>query len=462
MQPEKITERSGKERNSETASGTASPASPTASKIIPLPGSETGEGEADKKATKYLRDWFDFKGRTYRIQKRSAERQAAWYLVFEHNKERFNQSLHTSEKKTAIENAKIKIEAILAGKRDVLRQTLHGGGKPNYCTIGDVITWFENHSDGVEEDTARSYVNTLKHVLRQVYPAPADVLALSAEVLSKAFVRAYFEKFTTAARAGASQSAGNTIKRTANSTLNQAKALFCERRIEDMKEDGLLLPDLKPFLLACKTRKFEGVNKKDHRMPSDEIIAATLESWRQLEDRNVFIAVGLALSCGLRMSEIAQACGSWVTTRDGAPYLSGQANVKGGYGELSVRPIDPYWRELWARVDEKQWHVKPEETLLQGTFSELDNRAERRISLWMQGLGWTTQKKAHALRAYSGGLVALRYGLYAAQAFLRHTSYKTTETHYSYLVKPESRTMAPEKVGIQWAVNEKLTNRPSK
>jgi integrase len=80
------------------------------------------------------------------------------------------------------------------------------------------------------------------------------------------------------------------------------------------------------------------------------------------------------------------------------------------------------------------WITKPEDRILQGTPTDLANNIFRAVGEWMRGLGWQTKKTNHALRAYAGSQIAMRYGMFEAQSWLRHASVQTTETHYSYFV----------------------------
>ena len=63
---------------------------------------------------------------------------------------------------------------------------------------------------------------------------------------------------------------------------------------------------------------------------------------------------------------------------------------------------------------------------------------------------WQTQKTIHELRAWSGSQIAMRYDIYDASRWLRHSSIKVTEAHYMRyikLVRPDDVS----KMGIHWA-----------
>jgi integrase len=123
--------------------------------------------------------------------------------------------------------------------------------------------------------------------------------------------------------------------------------------------------------------------------------------------------------------------------------------VKNQSGVFVVPPIDPYWKLLNRRIDQQNWRGNGDELVLVGHVTERTDETFRRISAWMRALGWKTQKTNHALRAYSGSLIAMKFGIYRASAWLRHKSIKVTESAYSHFVG--SRVFRPEKIRIRWA-----------
>jgi integrase len=57
------------------------------------------------------------------------------------------------------------------------------------------------------------------------------------------------------------------------------------------------------------------------------------------------------------------------------------------------------------------------------------------VSEWLRKLGWKTNKTNHALRAYAGSQIAMKYSIYEASGWLRHSTVKVTENHYTYFIK---------------------------
>jgi integrase len=63
---------------------------------------------------------------------------------------------------------------------------------------------------------------------------------------------------------------------------------------------------------------------------------------------------------------------------------------------------------------------------------------------------WETMKTNHALRAYAGSQVAMKYGIYDAQCWLRHSTVKVTEQHYSHFIK-RFRPADLDTIPARWA-----------
>lgn len=88
--------------------------------------------------------------------------------------------------------------------------------------------------------------------------------------------------------------------------------------------------------------------------------------------------------------------------------------------------------------------------IITGTETYRTDDLFRAVSAWLRGLGWETMKTNHALRAYAGSQVAMKYGIYEAQIFLRHSTVKVTEQNYSHFVskfKPANLDQIP----ARWA-----------
>ena len=309
----------------------------------------------------------------------------------------------------------------------------------NVPTIGQLLAKFATLSH-VGERTSQFYANCLLRLLRTTHP-DATPEALPVTVLNRETATKWFALNEAKAAAAGDQQAANSIKRTANSTYHQAYAMICPAAVERLVDAGLMLPPL-----DFKRRPLR-VNATDYRPPTPALIRRTLREWLRLP-RNEFLAVGLELAAGLRCGEMAQARWSWLQPAR----VHGKAYVKNGTGEVDVTPIDPFWTVLHRRIRREGWRTAPDDYVLEGGHTERHARVFGRVGDWLRALGWQTQKTNHALRAYAGGMVALRYDIFRAQLFLRHAQVGVTERNYGHFLRQQKHSaFDPRRVRVRWA-----------
>jgi len=197
----------------------------------------------------------------------------------------------------------------------------------------------------------------------------------------------------------------------------------------------------------------------EYNPPREEIITKTLTAWAELADtdRNLYLAIGHELAFGLRISEVAQVCWGWHTSRGEYPVLDNSAHVKSGTGWLRVRALDPFYSAMMAQVELKGWRGEDDEYIIEGADTYRLDTLYRAATAWLRTMGWETLKTNHALRAYSGGQVAMRYDIYAAQMFLRHSSVTVTETSYAHFIK-QFKPSDVTTLTARWAKNPAVTS----
>jgi integrase len=261
---------------------------------------------------------------------------------------------------------------------------------------------------------------------------------------------AWFEKMASRASAEPDQQRQATLKRSANSRYQQAASVFAPRALAGYKLAGLATADFEKFLAAGELHKFNRIPKKEYNPPAELIIAATLTAWEQLEDRNLFLAIGHELAFGLRAGETVQVKWNWWTDRENYPVLDGAGDFKNGAGHICVRALDPWFSTMASRIAAKSWKGQPDEYVLTGNMTQRNDIVYRAASAWLRAQGWKTQKTNHALRAYAGSQVAMRYSIYDAQTWLRHASVTVTEQHYSHFIK-KFRPEDPATLPVKWA-----------
>lgn len=295
------------------------------------------------------------------------------------------------------------------------------------------------------------YAAALRQVARKAFPA-RDLDTLDCSALTEAAAIRYFTECERLALTESDQRRRAAIVRSTNSVFNQARAIFAPRAIARLKRSGHVLPDLSLFVNAGKKFSLRAP-AASFDPPDDTLIRRTLISWTRLDDRNMFLAAGHALACGLRAGEMSQALWSWHTHRDGIPVLRADAvNVKNQTGRLEVVPLEPFWTIMQRRIVKRGWSVSvpasPCSYILTGTDTERTDAVFRRVSAWLRGLGWRTQKTNHALRDLSASLITMKYGLDFAKHWCRHSTITTTERHYNRFFDPV--TMIQRRRKLKW------------
>ena len=401
---------------------------------------------------------FKHEGKDYRCFKAKLHRDAPWYIHFERDGRRYKHCLGTNVKENAITAARQYIDAVTAAQhsgREELLESFKQRRAPEvptkYATVGQMIAEFERAPLQIGEAHRRQVANNARWALRKVFGEQCAVEALSADqFISAEFVGKFFEAITAElADAAGDQEKARRMQRSANSMFISAKCLLRPKVVKHFERAGLVLPPVDPFHAAFRADRFERVAKAVFNPPGDDIITRTLEAWLTLP-RNEFLALGHALAFGLRAHETAQAKWGWHTTIHGQPFLHGHAQVKSGSGLVQVVALDPWFAQMRARIEREGWRGGPEEYILTGSDTERGETVFRDISAWMRGLGWATQKTNHEMRRYAGSQVAMKYGLYQCSTWLRHSSVKVTQEHYTHYLSRFSM-IDPEKLAVKWA-----------
>jgi len=416
-------------------------------------------------------DFFDHRGKRYRMFKRFERRDASWYLRYEFEQKPHLVCAKTNDRDSAARFFKAHVDASWTGRLQALKKQREEDRPVTFSSIGTLMECYQHITLDMDDKTRRQNVNCLKNALRRAYEEKA-IEDLSVGELDDNFVRRYFEASLKQARAACGSQADEArSKRTANSILNQAKSIFKPKALALMRRpwvdakgkarEGLALPEsFNAFGATVKEEKFERVSSAEFTAPADKVIKATLEKWRELP-RNEFIAAGMALSFGLRLSETAQTCWNLFTVVEGRFFLRGNIDVKARTGYIEVSALDPFYSEMMRRIASEKWRGAAGDFVLQGTTTDRTDNIFRNVSAWMRRRGWETQKTNHALRAYAGSQVAMRYGVYTASVWLRHSSVKVTEQHYlKYLEVHKMDNPNPENLPTRWAkVEECETER---
>lgn len=455
---------------------------------------------------------FKHRGREWTIRTRRPGAGATWYLYFEFERQRHLMSLRTDAKAQAIVEAKLQLDLFFERREAALRGQFTPAKARDYSPLSAYIGIEGDEEVGVlysvptrkraNAATRKRYVAALRWVLRLALKleAGAKVEHLTTAVLNEDTA----EKFFAAVDAKASTIDDQVTRRRwlshSYGQWNQALALLAPMPLHALtKTHGLIFPDLAGWRAARKTHAQHVPKAHGVEVPDGRLIARTLVEWRriattpgyqipgirrhypragesefqlgplsEIDRRNLFIAVGLELSCGLRAAEAHRVKRSWVEQDPrGFPLLRCQrTTAKNQTGKIEVPPLDPFWRVLWFHIRRNGWDVGPDDFLLttrpaertaRGAMKAKGNICDRTLwpqihaSHWLRGLGWKTQKTNHALRDYSASMVTMRYGLGPACRWCRHENMATTERSYNRFVSVERERDEKRLRWIRWA-----------
>jgi integrase len=360
-----------------------------------------------------------------------------YYFKFTHRGKRYPRCLETTDAEAAQKRALAKYKEIVAAvstgefKRLDATKLRQEDTKP----LAELLEAYRTAPTEANSNTRELNINALKSMLGEK--------AASATVrdINPALARSHFERCTQTVLMESDQEVAASRKRSANSRWAQAKSIFTDRCLAHYQDKELVTAHgaagLAAFVRAGELAKFNRIPKQNYNPPREEIIQATLADWEKIEDRNLFLAIGHELAFGLRISEIAQAKWSWHTLRAEYHVLDGRANVKNGTGLIQVKALDPWFSIMQTTAILNHWWGQPgeaDELIIHGNDTYRKDGLFRAVSEWLRSHKWDTMKTNHALRAYAGSQVAMKYGIYEAQMWLRHSTVKVTEQNYSHFV----------------------------
>jgi integrase len=402
----------------------------------PLSTMSTASKTASTAAEKF---YLPYGGRRWRIFKRSTS--PNWYLVFQRAGKRYLLSLGAT-KETAISAAKVKIQAWTEDRLDVLRKSMERPGEKQYSTLTEFLTAAKAVPCGKEASRLEG-CNKMRLVVKR---AGRDPDTATTAVFGDSTAADYFRHIETQAAGINNQKDKSRFINSAISTFIGANALLAANKLRHY--EGIRLPEMTSFREALRRSGLK-VRRTVKCDPSWPLIRDLFREWIKLgkrsdytpaadrcefDRRNVWLAMSMELTFGLRINEVRQVRWEWFTDDAYGPVLRGDALVKNGSGELRMTPLNPFWRIFNLILDANGWR-KTSGPLLEGDcISRTRDYPFKHIGAILRRAGWQTQKTNHALRDLSASLITTKFGAQKAQWWARHSSVTTTEAHYSRFV----------------------------
>ena len=334
---------------------------------------------------------------------------------------------------------------IHAGRWQAFRTATGLRSPEKFATLAEVETAymaFPGGDKGIKLVTKERNWQAMERLLRAAAPTATS----TSELTGKLIADWKWQKRELSAKQTDSESQTRVL-RSAQSELLQARSVFSPEALSYYRERSKLnLPEsIKAF---CSEPGFNHVSKDEYHAPTDTIIADTFAVIDKLvqdaqggrlpaaevptKNRNVYVAFWLAIGFGLRASEMTKAQAKDFETVAGDVFFRPEWRPKNKRAcEIGVQ------LDAWSRLAPFLDGLDKEAFALGGTMTERTTDVFRRVSALFQSIGWETTHHIHEMRAWAGCQIAMNHpqGLLAAQAFLRHGSYDTTQQYYGHHIK---------------------------
>lgn len=349
-------------------------------------------------------------------------------------------ALDTADKATASAKAKDLDTAIVAGKWKAVAKVSNGDKGP---TVAEVVNVYDRTPIQIlgykTAMTKTKSISALRCILRTM---GRSFEGTPVSTLDDAFVLDYEmtvlrqtdDMIAKAKPALSSVEAAHRRSRASlriASYLANAKMLFQPALEPTYKAAGLTLPDMGEFIHGGRVK----IPKSTPRL----MPAAELEEWKAAfaaqrdTDPALYVAYLLCYGLALRKSEAVAIRWTWLTFNE---------QTGAGLAHITHRPDEafapkgtagtvPFGFNLWEGL--RRYGNVDGEYILPGSEWKRTQIVEDRINGFMRARGWTATKAAHALRAWRGQEWWTQYSPQQCSAWMRHSSFRTTQEHYAGL-----------------------------
>ena len=375
-----------------------------------------------------------------------------FYVQLQHSGRRQKVALKTNSREEASRNAARLYAAIRSkGWQAALRefQPDREAAPQSLITVGDLLKQVRPVL-AVRERSFSNYSYAMRKIAREAtgdceesksrfdpvncpWRADADRVKLSAVTPAK--VTAWKSAFI--ARAGVDELAKRRARRSVNSYLRNAKALFSKKAIRELKAVGVALPSPLPFDgVEIEAKKHVGSTRYVSTLDAPRLLRAAKDELREA-DPDAYGVILLALGAGLRRGEIDAL--QWTQVdfekREISVVSANGFTAKTEESQGRIFADDGLLAELKAikRDGPTLYVIEPATTRAKDRAGQYyrSEAALDRVTQWLRKKGILADKPIHTLRKEFGSLICEQGGIHAASRQLRHADLKTTSDYYA-------------------------------
>jgi integrase len=351
---------------------------------------------------------------------------------------RIKRCLNTTDKTVALRRAKKLKAEMQAGLWDKVDETK---ARRTAASLERIKETYEKAGKSRYQRYQKPSPATLRQNLNALRRIAGDIDGRSSTILTKKLLVDYCEKMTADKKGGELERS----RRTAASTVRQARAVFAMWAREAFEDAGLELP-ASLFTEFMKAQPIKATKPK-YRVPLDhpELVKKTIKAGRDLADKDPLLHLVFLLSyeLALRANEAAHLRWSWFHEQNAGMTLGVIRRPEEWEGPKGTERYVPVHASTFAAIQE---HRNESDYVLPGTMTDRVNLVERKFSAWMRSIGWDRKifpKTSHELRKLQGSRWFTEVSPQAAQEWLGHADISTTCKHYAALstqpapLKPE-------------------------
>lgn len=348
-----------------------------------------------------------------RLYTRSDKPGSKLYAEFQVRNKRYQWSTKTADPAKAAERANEYMQRIIDGEMGLVRKMT---SNVTYPTIQQVLDYYEQHALDAKPVSRTRCRNALLRVCKSANIQPSRSL----DALTDSTWRTYRSRFV----AGLEGEALESAKRTANTVLQQSRAVFSRSMMRQYKAHFKLLPDLAGWL---DMEFFRAPHPGFQAVPMEVLQRVVVDA--KTAGPAYHVAVLLSLFGGLRYNEVQQAQWSWLTEREDGTAL---IRIPAEHAKSNRARVVPLSADVLADLKayrKPDWpYISPKTCRLFGTH----------LTAMLHKAGITSRKGCHELRKQFGAMVATRSGLYVAQKLLGHSNPGLTSKIYADLISMPS------------------------
>ncbi len=373
-----------------------------------------------------------------------------WYARIKHGPRRESVALSTNNREEAGRKAARLYQAVHTTGWDAALAEFRPDSKPaSMTTVGDYLAAVEPLAK-VRGRSWSGYAYALRKIALDITGGqergkarfnPKDMIlrargdSVPLTKLTPVSVEGWKAGFVAAA--GQDPVAAARARRSANSYLRNARALFSRRILRRLSELSVPVPAPLPFEGVEMER--QGSTRYVSTIDAGELLKAARKEFKS-KHPDAWRVILLALGAGLRRSEIDMLCWTQIDAKRGEIRVLNHSTFEAKTDDSQGRIfVDAGLLAELGQPGESLFVVEPATPAAQrgGQYYRCQATFER-VTEWLRKHGVLSDRPLHTLRKEFGSIIADKADIHTASRQLRHSTIATTAAYYADHRKKET------------------------